>query len=163
ERKLPSVTVRSRWNEYMLHFDAEQSPNRESRLTLSRERDRYGMNRLVVDWRYRVDDVERAVQTLKLIAAELLRSKVGKPLVNLDNVAGEIAQAMGVGSHHLGSTRMAASRQDGVVDANCRVHGVQNLYIASSSVFPTTGVANPTLTVTALALRIADELKRRRR
>jgi choline dehydrogenase-like flavoprotein len=63
--------------------------------------------------------------------------------------------------HHLGTTRMSDDPKTGVVDANCRVHGVANLYVAGSSVFPTSGYANPTLTIVALALRLGDELRRK--
>jgi choline dehydrogenase-like flavoprotein len=61
--------------------------------------------------------------------------------------------------HHMGTTRMHEDPKQGVVDSTCRVHGVSNLYIASSSVFPTGGYANPTLTIIALALRVADQVK----
>jgi choline dehydrogenase-like flavoprotein len=64
--------------------------------------------------------------------------------------------------HHMGTTRMHPDTTRGVVDANCRVHGLANLFIASSTVFPTAGAANPTLTIVALALRLADHLKRQR-
>jgi choline dehydrogenase-like flavoprotein len=60
--------------------------------------------------------------------------------------------------HHMGTTRMADSPRNGVVNKNCRVHGVENLYVAGSSVFPTSGFVNPTLTIVALALRLADHL-----
>jgi choline dehydrogenase-like flavoprotein len=63
------------------------------------------------------------------------------------------------GFHHMGTTRMASDPSAGVVDAHCRVHGVANLYVAGSSVFPTSGWANPTLTILALALRLADHLE----
>jgi choline dehydrogenase-like flavoprotein len=63
--------------------------------------------------------------------------------------------------HHLGATRMHPDPNLGVVDADCRVHGLRNLYVAGSSVFPTYGCSNPTLTVVALALRLADHLKQR--
>ncbi len=63
--------------------------------------------------------------------------------------------------HHMGTTRMSDDPKTGVVDADCRVHGLSNLYIAGSSVFPTSGYANPTLTIVALALRLGDELRRR--
>jgi choline dehydrogenase-like flavoprotein len=63
-------------------------------------------------------------------------------------------------SHHLGTTRMSADAKTGVVDANCQLHGVDNLYIAGSSVFPTAGHANPTLTIAAMSLRLADHLKK---
>ena len=62
--------------------------------------------------------------------------------------------------HHLGATRMHAEASKGVVDADCRVHGIRNLYVAGSSVFPTYGCSNPTLTVVALALRLADHLRK---
>lgn len=61
--------------------------------------------------------------------------------------------------HHIGTTRMSHSPREGAVDPDCRVHGVANLYLAGSSVFPTSGYANPTLTIVALALRLADRLK----
>ena len=59
----------------------------------------------------------------------------------------------------MGTTRMSADPAQGVVDADCRVHGMANLYVAGSSVFPTCGSANPTLTIVALALRLAAHLK----
>ena len=67
-----------------------------------------------------------------------------------------MASALPVGGHHMGTTRMGDTVADSVVDANCQVHGVGNLYVASSSVFPTSGHANPTLTIVALALRLAN-------
>ena len=63
------------------------------------------------------------------------------------------------GGHYLGTTRMSDSSTQGVVDRHCQVHGVSNLFIASSSVFPTASYANPTLTIVALAIRLADRLK----
>ncbi len=65
----------------------------------------------------------------------------------------------GGGWHHMGTTRMNDDPQKGVVDSNCRVHSMQNLFIASSSVFPTAGAVNPTLTIIALSLRISDHIK----
>ena len=66
---------------------------------------------------------------------------------------------MSLSWHHMGTTRMATSPREGVVDANCRVHGMTNFFVAGSSVFPTSGHANPTLTIVALALRLADHLQ----
>jgi choline dehydrogenase-like flavoprotein len=65
------------------------------------------------------------------------------------------------GPHHMGSTRMSSDPRQGVVDANCRVHSVDNLYVAGSSVFTTSGYANPTFTLVTLALRLADTLRKR--
>jgi choline dehydrogenase-like flavoprotein len=67
---------------------------------------------------------------------------------------------MGGGPHQLGGTRMHVDPKKGVVDANCQVHGISNLHVAGSSVFPTGGFANPTLTIVALALRLADRIRR---
>jgi choline dehydrogenase-like flavoprotein len=67
---------------------------------------------------------------------------------------------MGIGNSHMGTTRMHPDPEQGVVDADCRVHSVENLYVAGSAVFPTGGVAPPTLTIVALALRLADHLVR---
>jgi choline dehydrogenase-like flavoprotein len=72
-------------------------------------------------------------------------------------------QPVGGGSHHMGTTRMNDSPRQGVVDRNCRVHGIGNLYLAGSSIFPTSGVSNPTLTIIALTLRLADYLGREMR
>jgi len=66
---------------------------------------------------------------------------------------------LGGGWHHMGSTRMSTNPREGVVDENCRVHGIPNLYVAGSAVFPTGGVANPTLTLVAMSLRLSDHLK----
>jgi choline dehydrogenase-like flavoprotein len=73
----------------------------------------------------------------------------------------EWPQPVGGGSHHMGTTRMSDNPLRGVVDRNCKVHAVDNLYVAGSSVFPTSGASNPTLTLVALTLRLADHLKGR--
>jgi choline dehydrogenase-like flavoprotein len=162
ERKLPSILTNSPANEYNLHFDAEQTPNRESRVTLSRDVDGFGVNRLQVDWRYSEADIAGPVRSLQILGEELAQSRVGAMQIDPDGLGNQVEQAMGVGSHHIGTTRMALTPKTGVVDPTCSVHGVGNLFVASSSVFPTTGVANPTLTITALAIRIADHLRQQR-
>jgi choline dehydrogenase-like flavoprotein len=88
-----------------------------------------------------------------LLAAELQSTGVGR----LEPGEGEPEYTDA--SHHMGTTRMSARPADGVVDTNCRAHGIGNLYIAGSSVFPSAGHANPTLTIVALALRMAARLK----
>jgi len=74
-------------------------------------------------------------------------------------IAEELPNRVGVGSHHYGTTRMAGDPSRGVVDANCRVYGTDNLFIATSSTFPTSSFANPVLSIVALSLRLADHLK----
>ncbi len=159
KRKLPSVLFESKSNVYTLHFDAEQSPNPDSRVSLSDKKDVFGIKRLKVDWRFRDVDVQSIVRSCVLISSALARCGVGKMLFRPELMADSIKARCGVGSHHIGTTRMARTPSHGVVDENCRVHGIDNLYIASSSVFPTSSFANPTLTIVALAIRLADHLK----
>jgi choline dehydrogenase-like flavoprotein len=161
KRKLPSVVHRSRSNVYTLHFDAEQAPNPESRVTLSESKDEYGLNRLKVDWRCTAQDIESVVKCAAFISHALESSGVGKCLFDAQKLGPVIAANTGVGSHHVGLTRMADSPSAGVVDSNCKVHGIDNLFVASSATFPTASFANPTLTIVALAIRLADHLKTR--
>ncbi len=139
----------------------EPAPNPDSRVRLSVERrDALGLPRVEVDWR--VDALSRhtADRTLALVAEELRRAGVadvdlGPPMSS----AGWPATWEREGTwHHMGTTRMHVDDMQGVVDADCRVHGMANLYVAGSSVFPTAGANFPTITLTALALRLADHL-----
>lgn len=159
-RKLPSVSLLNRGNVYSLHFDAEQSPNPESRVTLAKERDALGVHRLRVDWRHSSDDIESVKRCFQIIQRDMIASGVAVFRLEEPNFAARIAAQLGVGSHHIGTTRMAEDPTQGVVDSECRVHGVDNLFIASSSVFPTASFANPTLTIIAFAVRVADRIKR---
>ena len=140
---------------------AEQCPDPASRVVLAEERDALGVPRLKLDWRLNELD-KRSLRTVQLkIAEEFGRTGSGRLKINpwLDDDPG-VWEMMG-GSHHMGTTRMSATPERGVVDRDCRVHGSANLYIAGSSVFPTGGSANPTLTIVALALRLADHLEDR--
>jgi choline dehydrogenase-like flavoprotein len=136
----------------------EQLPRADSRVYLSDSRDRLNMNTLVLDWKIGAEETASLMRLQVLLAEQLSRLGAGRvesPDLNATGVSYTDA------SHHIGTTRMSADPRRGVVDANTRVHGVVNLYVAGSSVFPTAGSANPTLTIVALALRLADHLKRR--
>ncbi len=159
ERKLPSVVLGSPTNRYPIEFHAEQAPNSDSRLTLASDRDGYGMPRLKVDWRLSDIDLDSLKRAYALLASELERTGVGRLDYDPDDVAARAVAEGAYGGHHLGATRMAADPRQGVVDTDCRVHGVTNLYIASGSVLPTSSQANPTLTILALTLRLGDRLK----
>lgn len=161
---------------------AEQRLDPRSRVTLADTTDALGMRRTRLDWRHGADD-RAAVRTgLRAIAEELGAAGVGRlQLVPggvhadaVDNLvpdefltlyrsvpdeADPDAFPIGVGFHHMCTTRMAADPREGVVDADCRVHGVDNLWVAGSSVFGTGGVATPTFTIVALATRLADHLR----
>ena len=139
----------------------EQAPNRDSRVYLGPERDAFGVRRAVVDWR--ISDAER--RTARFFAAAIARDferlglgKVERPDW-LDSNAPLTEDQLAGNYHHIGTTRMSADPRDGVVDADCRVHGSENLFVAGASVFPTGGHANPTLTIVALSVRLADHLR----
>lgn len=139
----------------------EPAPHRDSRVTLSEQRDRLGMPRVKVAWR--LDSlVQRTFdRTFALLAEELRASNVAQ--VRLDPpLEGRAWPSTLEGTwHHMGTTRMHDSPREGVVDRDCKVHGLANLHIAGSSVFPTVGANFPTITITALALRLAEQLAQR--
>ncbi len=144
---------------FVLHHMTEQAPNPESRVRLSRRKDAFGQPRLELHWQISRQDVESLLQAQQLLAQELARQGWGTVQVEtLDRIP---PSGITGGFHHMGTTRMHASPREGVVDPDGRVHGVKNLYITGSSVFPTVGFANPTLTIVALALRLANHLKTR--
>ncbi len=142
-------------------IEGEQAPDPDSRVKLGDERDTLGLRRIELDWRLSALD-KRTIRVLtELIAAEIGRLGVGR--VRLDEwltMDDDSWPETLVGAyHHMGTTRMAGDPAQGVVDADCKVFGLDNLYVAGSSVFATGGCANPTLTLVALALRLADHLK----
>jgi choline dehydrogenase-like flavoprotein len=136
----------------------EQIPKQESRLDLSERKDRFGVNELRIDWR--IDSLEKAslCRLHELVQARVAAQCGGRLESHLDPLADDWPVAQD-SAHHLGTTRMHADPRRGVVDPHCRVHSVRNLFIAGNSIFPTSGHANPTLTVVALAIRLADHLK----
>ena len=157
-RRIPSLLQKSKNNEYHLFYHTEQIPDRDSRITLSGKVDTFGVPRLLVDYRIAEKDVESICLTHRLIDTELRDSGCGKLVYDSDNPAETIRGHQAMLGHHIGTTRMAARAADGVVDENCKVHGIENLFVASSSIFPTSGQANPTLTIVALAIRLAAHI-----
>ncbi|MEM8754885.1 MAG: GMC family oxidoreductase, partial [Pseudomonadota bacterium] len=137
----------------------ETVPNPESRVRLVEERDEvFGQNRIGLDMRLTEADLRVNKRATEVFAAEMSRLGYGRVWSELLLDDATWTEPMPHGKHHCGTTRMSADPKTGVVDADCRVHGVSNLHIASSSVFPTHGFATPTLTIVALALRLADHL-----
>ncbi len=137
----------------------EPEPNPNSRVMLSpSQKDQLGMNRVRVDWRL-TSRVQRTIdRTLKLVADDMCRSGVAQ--IELDQpIEGNKWPSDLEGTwHHMGTTRMHESPKQGVVDRNCKVHGMSNLYVAGSSVFPTAGANFPTITLAALAFRLSDHI-----
>ncbi len=139
------------------HVYPEVAPQRDSRVLLSTERDALGVPRADLDWR--IGDIDRRtiVRGLERIGAGFARAGLGR--LRIDEWLLEPGFALPEGSfHHIGTTRMAEDRRQGVVDPDCRVHGMRNLFVAGSSVFPTCGFAPPTMTIVGLTLRLADHL-----
>lgn len=136
----------------------EPAPNRASRVTLTDERDALGMRRVLVDWRLHERDVATLDTSLAALARELGAGGVGR--LKIFARGAKSWRRTGGGQHHMGTTRMAESPRAGVVGPDAAVHGIPNLFVAGSSVFPSFGAVNPTLTITALALRLADHLTR---
>lgn len=137
---------------YVLVNFCEQPPDPQSRVYLSEDKDHLGMNKLVLDWRIG-DGVKRSLARLHdLTRGWLEATEIG----TIETPQAEVHYTDA--SHHMGTTRMSVSPRDGVVDCDCQVHGVANLFVAGSSVFPTAGHANPTAALVALAIRLADRL-----
>jgi choline dehydrogenase-like flavoprotein len=143
-----------------LDLVTETSPDPDSRITLTEDRDLFGQNRIAVDWRVADADLQTAVRAVELAALEFGRLGLGRARGELLEDGSVWPEHVESGKHHCGTARMSDDPKAGVVDANCRVHGLANLYVAGSAVFPTIGYANPTLTIVALSLRLADLLKR---
>lgn len=158
--RLPGFVLKEDSGVYFLKYSAEQSPNINSRVSLGNERDSLGMLRLHVDYRLQERDFRSIYEAHKLLDQELRRQRRGYLTPLRPDVINHIREQAGDGIHQIGTTRMADRPSEGVVDRNCRVHGIVNLFVASSSVFPTSGHANPTLTIVAIAARVADHLGR---
>jgi choline dehydrogenase-like flavoprotein len=127
---------------------------------LIEERDALGVPRVQLEWRLSPLDKRTLWKGHRLLARALGRAGLGRLQVLIEEDDHSWPTGLGGGRHHMGTTRMHADPKRGVVDANCRVHGMANLSVAGSSVFPTSGSANPTLTLIALALRLAEHLTR---
>ncbi len=142
---------------YEMIARAEMQPSPDNRVLLTAERDRWGMYRPAARCVLDARDVGNVEQTLRVFGETLIRLGKGRVRVNNDRIYKDV---FGQG-HTLGTTRMGEDPATSVVDADCRVHGYANLFVAGSSVFPAGGYANPTLTIVALALRLAERIARR--
>jgi choline dehydrogenase-like flavoprotein len=137
----------------------EQTPNPDSRVSLTDERDALGMRQIQLDWRFTDLEKHSVIRTLELLGAELGRTGLGRLRIEIDDDPNSWPDDLAGGWHHMGTTRMNDDPAKGVVDRDCRVHGIDNLYVAGSSVFTTAGSGTPTMTVVALALRLVDHLR----
>jgi choline dehydrogenase-like flavoprotein len=156
-RSRAAVSVGRECRVYPLYFRGEQAPDPANRIVLGERRDALGMPQSRLEWRIRPFDAASLEGWLDVLKRDLADRGIGEVIAPPENWQDGLTG----GPHHMGTTRMSADPRHGVVDADCRVHSVENLYVAGSSVFATGGYANPTFTLVMLALRLADTLRKR--
>lgn len=161
ERKFPSIIVKTRSGLFSIDFHAEQEPNPDSRVSLCDEVDALGMPQLKIDWRYTAADVDTVRLALAALARDFEASGVGHLDYDPEQIEFEMLRYGAYGGHHIGTARMGSDPRSSVVDSDTRVHGVDNLFIASAATFTTSSQANPTLTIVAMSLRLAEHLRAR--
>ena len=161
---LPSLLPSKNSKYWGLFFQAEQVPNRESRITLSKtQKDALGMPRVEVHIAFKDIDTESLVKAHNLFVERYRASGAGEIIYTEDGLREYLKYKMShfnSYAHHMGTTRMSDNPQTGVVDSDAKVFAIDNLFISGSSTFPTGGHANPTITVVAQALRLTDHLKK---
>jgi choline dehydrogenase-like flavoprotein len=149
---------------YMLHTRIEQAPNPNSRVTIDTEKDSLGMPRAALNWELTPLEKRSMRKLYEIIGQEMGRASKGRiRLLDYLRVKEDYSwpASTGGGWHHMGTTRMSEDPKQGVVNAQCQVHGIQNLFMAGSSCFVTAAAPNPTLTLVALTLRLSDHIKQR--
>jgi hypothetical protein len=136
---------------------SEQAPNPDSRITLGADSDRLGMKQIRLNWRLSGLDLQSALRSQEILDEEFRHSELGRMFIELNSETPP--ERITGGWHQMGTTRMHRDPRKGVVDEHCRVHCISNLFISGPSVFPTGGYANPSLTIIALAIRLADHIQ----
>jgi choline dehydrogenase-like flavoprotein len=158
-RRSPGFFVYNANNVYPFQYHGEHRPDPESRVTLSEERDELGMAKISIDIRFSDDDIKGVVDAHRCWDEYLRETGCGRIDYLHDDLAAAVRSRVGGGFHQIGTTRMAARAEDGVVDGDLAVHGIDNLFVASSSTFVSSGQANSTFLIVVLALRLADHLR----
>ena len=159
-KKIPALFVYSASNEYPLRYHSEQIPNPNSTVSLSDERDELGMRRLNINLRYTHEDIYSVLRSHQYWDAHLRKHGCGYLKYLTDDPEADAWYQSRNGFHQTGTTRMSEEPSAGVVGTNCNIHGFDDLFVASSSIFVTSGQANPTFMIVAFALRLADYLKK---
>jgi choline dehydrogenase-like flavoprotein len=149
-------------NAFNLYVRMEQAPSVDSYLKLDTEKDELGLEKIVLNWR--LGDLEKhsILKVMEIIGTQAGIEDIGRMKLEdylTDLVSSSDMSKMIPGCHHMGTTRMSKNPERGVVDKNCLVFGLSNLYMAGASCFPTAGAANPTFSLSALSLRLSDHLK----
>ena len=156
----PGFLVRNRGGMYALHFHAEQAPNPSSRIRLTGETDAFGVRRATIDLRFWDQDIDSAMESHRLLDEALRGNGMGRLEYrgSPEEMRQHLWETASDGYHQVGTARMGEDPRTSVVDADLKVHGLSNLHVVSSAVFPTTGQANSTLLAVAFAVRLAHRL-----
>ncbi len=159
----PGFLLRNGLSRYALHYHAQQVANPSSRVVLADQADSLGMPRLRIEFKFCSEDVDSVVRAHEVLDKGLRKARAGHLEYRGDaaNRFDLVLQQASDGFHQMGTTRMGSSPSSSVVDTNCQVHRMDNLFVASTSVFPTSGQANPTFLGVAMALRLAAFLSSR--
>ena len=157
-RRVPGFFMYSKANLYPFQYHGEQLPHPTSKVTLTQEKDRLGRRRLAIDLRFTPQDIDGIIRAHEHWDLYFRKLGVGQLEYQHDDLEQAVDRRLGGGFHQAGTTRMSAAPADGVVDQNLAVHGVPNVYVASSSAFVTSGQANSTFMIVAFAVRLADHL-----
>ncbi|SMD20156.1 GMC oxidoreductase [Rhizobium sp. RU36D] len=162
EMRLPGFFVRNTSGRYGLAYHCEQSPSLQSRVTLSEKTDRFGAPKLVIDIRFSDSDAEALLRAHAALGEWLSSQNFGRlefrqPVAETVN---SILLQASHGTHQIGTIRMGQNRANAIVDSNLEAFDCKNLYVVSSAVFPSSGQCNPTLTIAALAARLANTIGR---
>jgi hypothetical protein len=160
KRRLPAYTIRNRGGRFKLRYHAEQAPNPDNRIRLTDELDRHGLPRVSIDFRFTDQDVHSVVKSHYLLDTALQGNDVGRLEFGYprEELLMRVMEQSIDGHHQVGTTRMGDNPKDSVVDENLKVHGVDNLFVVSTSVYRTDGQANSTFLAVALAMRLASHL-----
>lgn len=158
-RKIPALFVYSAANVYPLHYHSEQVPNQNSIVSLSNKCDELGMRRLDINFRFVQQDIDNVLKAHQYWDHHLRKHDCGYLEYLTSDPEASVWEQAGDGFHQIGTTRMSEQPGDGVVDVNCKIHGIDNLFVASSSIFVTSGQANSTFMIVVFSLRLAEHLK----
>jgi len=160
ERKAPGFFVYNKRNIYPMQYHGEHLPSQSSHVSLSQEKDVLGRRKLDIHLKFSDADIDGIVRAHQYWDAHLRAQGVGRLEYLYPDTREAIDRRLGGGFHQIGTTRMSDDPANGVVDKNLRVHGVENVYVASSSTFVTSGQANSTFMIVAFALRLVDHLRK---
>jgi choline dehydrogenase-like flavoprotein len=158
----PGFLVSNRSGRYALHYHAEQVPSPESRIQLAGESDSFGLPRARIDLRFVEQDVQSVIDSHELLDKALRANGIGRLeyLYDAAKLREKVWAQAADGFHQVGTTRMGDDPEQSVVDADLKAHGLENLFVASSSVFPTSGQANSTMLAVAFGIRLVHHLQR---